>query len=156
MSDEEGVPPVNNGNVFDNYYWTQNHKDVSIHIPLQKHIRCKDIEIRFNPKNLYVKINDHDSPIIDGDLFSLVKSENCTWFIENSCDVYQLIVELDKKKFDEWWKYAIKGEPEIDLSKIVTGQGSIDDLDQETRMTIDKMLHDQKIKEEQGFYDKKA
>ena len=45
-----------------------------------------------------------------------------------------------------------KGEPKIDLSKIVTGKGSLDDLDQETRMTIDKMLYDQKKKEEQGFY----
>jgi len=47
MSEEEkGVPPVNNGNVFDNYYWTQNNKDVSVHIPLQKHIKCKDISIQ--------------------------------------------------------------------------------------------------------------
>jgi hypothetical protein len=155
MSEEGGVPPVNNGNVFDNYYWTQNHKDVSIHIPLQKNIRCKDIEVKFNPLHLYVKIRDQDSPVINGNLFSKVKAENCTWIIENSCDSYELIVELDKKKFDEWWKYAIEGEPQIDLSKIVTGQGSIDDLDQETRMTIDKMLYEQRIKEQQGFYDRK-
>ena len=155
MSEEEGIPPVNNGNVFENYFWTQNHKDVSIHIPLQKHIRCKDIDVKFSPNKLYVKIRDQDSPVIDGELFSIVKSENCTWYIENSCDTYELIMELDKKKFDEWWKCAIKGEPEINLSKIVTGQGSLDDLDQSTRMTIDKMLYEQKIKEEQGFYDRK-
>jgi len=156
MSEEEkGLPPVNNGFVLDNYRWTQNHKDVSLHIPLQKHIKCKDIDVRFNPTRLFIKIRDQESPIIDGDLFSIVKAENCTWLIENSCDTYELVVELDKKKFDEWWKYAIKGEPEIDLSKIVTGQGSLDDLDQETRMTIDKMLYEQKIKEEQGFYDRK-
>ena len=60
-------------------------------------------------------------------------------------DGNDLIIELDKKKFDEWWKYAIEGEPEIDLSKIVTERGSHEYMDQDTRMTIEKMIQEQKI-----------
>jgi len=149
-SDEEdkGLQPINNGLVLENYKWTQNHKDISIFIKLPKNIRGKDVDVKFNHDRLYVNIRGQDKPIINGQLFSLVKSENCTWLIDDG----ELIIELDKKKFDEWWKCVIIGEPIIDLAKIITEQGSVSDLDQETRMTIDKMLYEQKIKEEQGFY----
>ena len=106
--------------------------------------------MKFNPTHLYIKVKDE--VIIDKDLYSIVKSENCTWIIDEISGGKELVVELDKKKFDDWWKCALIGEPEIDQSKIVTEQGSLKDLDQETRMTIDKMLYDQKKKEEQGFY----
>ena len=144
--DEKGLFPINNGLVLENYRWTQNQKDVSITIPIESNTRTKDIEIKFNPTTLNVKIKGKE--IINGELFSVIKSENSTWLIDDS----ELVIELDKKKFDEWWDCALKGEPKIDLSKIVTEKGSLDDLDQETRMTIDKMLYDQKKKEEQGFY----
>ena len=148
MSNEEivKVKPINNGNEFETYTWTQNHKDVQFSIKLPLSTKTKEIDITFGIKSLKIKVRDEI--IIDGNLFSFVKVENCFWMIDDN----MLIVELDKKKFDEWWEYAIEGEPHIDLGKIITPKGSLDDLDQETRMTIDKMLYEQKIKEESGLY----
>ena len=130
---------INNGLELENYKWTQNHKDVTIIIPITKNIKSKDISIKFSHNKLYVNILD--SIIIDNELFGLVIKDNCTWMIDN----LDLIIELDKKKFDDWWKYAIKGEPEIDLSKIIT-ENTSEHLDQETKSSIDKMIYEQSIK----------
>lgn len=140
-NEEDEVLPINNGFELDTYKWTQNHKDIVITIPISDSIKSKDIQIVFKPNALKVKVKE--STIIDGDLFSNIKVENSMWLIDDT----ELVIEMDKKKFDEWWKCAIIGEPKINLSKIITGQGSLDDLDQSTRMTIDKMLYDQKMKE---------
>ena len=59
---------------------------------------------------------------------------------------------VEKKKFDEWWTCLLKGQPELDASKIAPPQGNISDLDDVTRATIDKMMYDQEIKEKNGFY----
>ena len=131
--------PINNGLELEKYKWTQNHKDITIIIPITENISRKDITIKFNHNNLYVNILG--CVIINGDLFGNVITDNCTWIMDGN----DLIIELDKKKFDEWWKYAIEGEPEIDLSKIVTERGSHEYMDQDTRMTIEKMIQEQKI-----------
>ncbi len=65
--DEKGLVPVNNGLILENYRWTQNHKDISIIIPLESDTRTKDIEIKFNPTTLNVKIKGQE--IINGKLF---------------------------------------------------------------------------------------
>lgn len=131
--------PINNGLELEKYKWTQNHKDITIIIPITENISRKDITIKFNHNKLYVNILG--CVIINGDLFGNVITDNCTWIMDGN----DLIIELDKKKFDEWWKYAIEGEPEIDLSKIVTDKGSYEYMDQDTRMTIEKMIQEQKL-----------
>lgn len=131
--------PINNGLELEKYKWTQNHKDITIIIPITENISRKDIIIKFNHNKLYVNILG--CVIINGDLFGNVITDNCTWIMDGN----DLIIELDKKKFDEWWKYAIEGEPEIDLSKIVTDKGSYEYMDQDTRMTIEKMIQEQKL-----------
>ena len=131
--------PINNGLELEKYKWTQNHKDITIIIPITENISRKDITIKFNHNKLYVNILG--CVIINGELFGNVITDNCTWIMDGN----ELIIELDKKKFDEWWKYAIEGEPEIDLSKIVTERGSHEYMDQDTRMTIEKMIQEQKL-----------
>ena len=149
--EKKGLEPVENGFEFENYKWTQNAKDVSLHIPISKNIKSKDINIDFNPTKLYVSIGN-ETPLFNGELFGIIKTENCTWFINDDGKKRELVVELDKKKFDEWWGCVLKGDPEIDQSKIRPPNASISDLDQETRATINKMMYDQEQKEKQGFY----
>ena len=57
MSEEEdkGVPPINNGNEFETYKWTQNHKDVSIFIYLKDKLKPRDIQVNFYPTSISVK-----------------------------------------------------------------------------------------------------
>lgn len=152
--ENKGLTPIDNGYVYDKFRWTQKAKEVSICIPLLKTIKPKDLKIIFKPEHLYVKIKD-DEPIFDGKLFSKIKCEDSTWLIEDSDDNNELVIELEKKKFDEWWSCVLIGEEELDMSLIRPPNAYIGDLDQETRYTIDKMLYEQEIKEKSGFYDRK-
>lgn len=145
------LDPIENGYVYDNYKWTQNAKDVSLYIPLDYNIKSKDLIIKFSPNHLFVGIKNQE-PIFDGELFSVVKAENSTWLMNTDSITKELVIELDKKKFDEWWGSVFKGEQELDMSKIRPPTANITDLDAATRATIDKMLYDQEQKEKQGFY----
>jgi hypothetical protein len=147
----KGLAPNNdNGYDFENYKWTQNAKDLSLYIPISENIKGKDIIVELNPTKILVGIRGSE-PFFNGELFSVIKTDNCTWLI-NSDDKRELVVELDKKKFDEWWPCVMKGDPEIDLSLVRPPNANMSDLDQETRATINKMMFEQQEKEKQGFY----
>ena len=136
--EKKGLVPIGNGYEFSNYKWTQNAKDVSINIPI------------FSPNIISITINGQI--FLEGELFSIIKSENSMWLIDSDNKKRELIVELDKKKFDEWWPCVLKGDTEIDLSKVRPPNANISDLDQETRATIGKMMFEQEEKEKNGFY----
>lgn len=52
------------GATFEKYSWTQTLDDVSITIPVEKHIRGKDIDCRITPTHLYMGIRGCE-PILD-------------------------------------------------------------------------------------------
>ena len=142
----EGIKPANeNGNIFDKYRWTQNKNDVTIYIPIPERVtNKKDIHIGIHSNSLIVKI--FDEIYIDGTFFERIKVENTVWSIVN----HEIVVEIDKvlinKTDGEWWLYCFVGEPKIDPKEIRPENVHISDMDEETRMSIAKMMYEQEMK----------
>jgi len=139
--------PINNGGILDKYSWTQTAYDLTITVPLPDDINRKDIEVDVTNKEVYVFFKS-ESYLTNSILSFDVKVEKTYWYKDGN----KLIIEIEKYKKHEWWKSVFVGDDEIDTSKVVPPTESIGDLDSETIATIDKMIYDQKKKEEAGFY----
>jgi len=157
--EEENIPsinndlqiPVENGGSTDLYVWTQTAYDLSMIIDICKlkninTFKAKNINVIFDVHVL--KIYFDNDLLLQGDFLHPIKVENSTWYKSDN----QIILEIDKFKKQEWWDCFFKGDKKIDSSKITPATENVGDLDQETRMTIDKMLKEQEAKEKAGFY----
>ncbi|KAG6605783.1 Protein BOBBER 1, partial [Cucurbita argyrosperma subsp. sororia] len=142
---EENGPRVpNNGNGLDmeNYCWTQTLQEVNINVPVPKGTKSRFVVCEIKKNHLKVGLKGQP-PVIDGELYQIVKPDDCYWSIE---DQSVISILLTKHNQMEWWKYLVKGEPEIDTQKVEPENSKLSDLDPETRQTVEKMMFDQRQK----------
>jgi len=66
---------------------------------------------------------------------------------EHGSALKTLTLILPKKQRDlTWWNSAIKGDPEINTRKIQPENSKLSELDDDTRVTVEKMMFDQQQK----------
>ncbi|KAG7598492.1 CS domain [Arabidopsis suecica] len=116
------LPNKGNGLDLETYSWTQNLQEVTVNIP----------------------VPSGQDPIIDGEFFNAVKPDECFWNIEDQKVISVLLTKQDQM---EWWKYCLKGEPEIDTQKVEPESSKLGDLDPDIRQSVEKMMFDQRQKQ---------
>lgn len=131
-----------NGAVHKHYSWTQTLSEVSIVVPVPREavpIKGKDCKIKIQRDHLNVGIAGGDD-ILAGPLFAPVRVDDCVWNLVDSNTIEVSLTKIDSMK---WWKCVVKGEPEIDTTKIEPEPSGLSDVDPEMRSTVEKMMYDQ-------------
>ncbi|KAI3875146.1 hypothetical protein MKX03_021640 [Papaver bracteatum] len=137
------VPNKGNGMDMENYSWTQSLQEVTINIPVPQGTKSKSVTCEIKKNHLKVGLKGQPC-IIDADFFQSVKVDDCFWSIEDSKLISILLTKQNQK---DWWKYLVKGEPEIDTQKSEPETTKLSDLDPETRSVVEKMMFDQRQKQ---------
>jgi len=143
----KGLTPVNNGAVHDTYRWVQSLQDLQVMVPVPKGTKAKQLVIDIKKTKLLCKIGGQ-TPILEGDLFADVKTEDCFWSVEDDAESGGRLVSVTLTKMNqmEWWKCVVKGELEINTQKVEPENSKLSDLDGDTRQTVEKMMYDQRQK----------
>lgn len=127
----------------DTYTWTQTLSEIDLTVPVAKGTLVRDLHISIARTHLTVSVGNH--VLIDGELFKEVRPEESTWSFEDGAIVH---ICIEKQNRQEWWECVIKGHTKIDTTKIVPETSKLSDLDPETRAMVEKMMFDQRQKEQ--------
>lgn len=135
-------PPPGNGGKTDKYTWTQTLSALEVFIPVKPGVKAKQIVCDIGVESIKVGVKG-EPLILDGKLHAKVKPDDCMWTL-----VDNKIVQVTFEKFDgmKWWSCVVQGDEGIDTKKIVPENSKLSDLDGETRMTVEKMMYDQRQK----------
>eukprot|EP01013_Petalomonas_cantuscygni_P003564 TRINITY_DN13765_c0_g1_i1.p1 TRINITY_DN13765_c0_g1~~TRINITY_DN13765_c0_g1_i1.p1 ORF type:complete len:347 (+),score=102.26 TRINITY_DN13765_c0_g1_i1:52-1092(+) len=136
------APSVGNGSSTDTYAWTQTLKDVEIRVPMGRPVKGRDVTVDVAAHKITIGLKG-EAPLVEGALPHEVDTDETYWTIE---DGRVVVLGLQKVNKMEWWKCAVVGEPEIDLQKVQPENSKLEDLDPDTRQTVEKMMFDQRQK----------
>eukprot|EP00933_Yihiella_yeosuensis_P053692 TRINITY_DN51967_c0_g1_i1.p1 TRINITY_DN51967_c0_g1~~TRINITY_DN51967_c0_g1_i1.p1 ORF type:complete len:334 (+),score=131.74 TRINITY_DN51967_c0_g1_i1:57-1058(+) len=140
--EDKTPPPPGNGGTTDKYRWTQTLDALEVYVNVPPGTKAKQVVCDIGGESLKVGIKG-EPLIISGKLHAKVKPDDCMWTL-----VDNKIVQITFEKFDnmKWWNCVMVGDPGIDTKKIVPENSKLSDLDGETRMTVEKMMYDQRQK----------
>lgn len=134
------IPPLGNGGTTEKYVWTQTLGNIDMHVITKEKVTKENINLKMTNSRLFIKVKDE--VIIDGEFYRKIKCDESMWYVEDD----QIHLVIEKYNTMEWWSTVIKGDPEIDVKKIVPENSKLTDLDSETRSVVEKMLYDQRQK----------
>ena len=141
--------PVNNGGRTDAYIWTQTLTEVVIEVFLPKNTLTKTISVETTGgehSRLVVTLQPPGGSVVtllEGEFEEEIKPDQTMWVKED--DMLVITVEKMAREMG-WWACVLKGHAKVDLQKIEPQQSQLDDLDDDTRQTVEKMMYDQKMK----------
>jgi len=144
------------------YRFEQSPLQLTVYVPFETKPIAKQLDIQFKGQFVSVKRKNSTDFILKGEISQPIKGNDSTWYIEDN----NLVLVFDKK-FKVWCSCVLKGDPEIDVSKIDAAlldgsdlsfeqQDQVKKLYQDAHVNIkrrDEMIEKRKQKEEE---DKKA
>jgi len=140
--DDKVPPPLGNGGKTDKYTWTQTLSALEVYVHVRPGVKAKQIVCDIGTDGLKVGIKGEEL-IVNGKMHAKVKPDDCMWTLLDNKIVQITLEKLDGMK---WWSCVVQGDAEIDTKKIVPENSKLSDLDGETRMTVEKMMYDQRQK----------
>lgn len=132
-----------NGADMEKYSWTQTLTEVVVMVPVPKGTKGKQCRVEIEKDSLRIGLKAESGNIVEGELFAVVKPDDCLWNLVDSC---MLEVSLVKQNGMQWWPCVIQGEPQIDTQQVEPEASKLSDLDPEMRSTVEKMMFDQQQK----------
>lgn len=139
-------PSVGNGGVVaGKYSWTQTLAEVNISIPVPNNTRGRDLNVVMKKNHLKVGLKSTTPVeyIIDAALTNNIIVDDSFWTVE---DGNRLSINLQKVNQMEWWDSVCVGHDKIDVKKVQPENSNLNDLDADTRQTVEKMMFDQRQK----------
>jgi hypothetical protein len=132
---------THNGGKNEKYSWSQGIHDLLVQIDLEKPTKSKDLDVTLENKHVKIVHKATKKTLLEGEFYDSIKVEDSTWSIEEGL---RLILNLEKAT-ENIWKIVIKGDPEIDATK-VDNTKSLDDFDPETQGALRKIVYEQNRK----------
>ncbi|KAJ3493782.1 hypothetical protein NLG97_g4510 [Lecanicillium saksenae] len=130
------------------YKWTQTIGELDINFTVPGNLKSRDLVVEIKKLKLTAGIKGQD-PIINGDLPHAVLVDDSTWTLSTNADGTKTVeIHLDKVNKMEWWAHVVTGAPKIDVTKIQPENSKLSDLDGQTRGMVEKMMFDQRQKEQ--------
>lgn len=145
--ESSGLDPStgNGGTVDGKYVWTQTLSELNINIPIPPNTRGRDLIVEIKKKKIKAALKSNpQNPIVDAPLTNSIICDDSFWTIE---DGNRLVLNLQKLNQMEWWDSVCSGDPKIDVKKVQPENSRLDDLDGDTRQTVEKMMFDQRQKQ---------
>mmetsp|Transcript_7307 Transcript_7307/g.11461 ORF Transcript_7307/g.11461 Transcript_7307/m.11461 type:complete len:168 (-) Transcript_7307:130-633(-) len=134
---------THNGDTTEKYDWSQNINEVTVQIPIPFGTTSKMLQVKIEPKRLFVKLKADDKPLIDGELQEKIKVDDSYWSIEDK----KYINITFEKAYEAIWKTVITGDKEIDPKKVDNSK-RLEEFDIETQGHLRKVLYEQERKKQ--------
>ena len=103
--------------------------------------KSKDLDVTLESKRITARRRADGTVLIEGEFYDDVRVDDSTWSIEEG---EKLILNLEKS-CENIWKTVIKGDAEIDASKVENTK-KLDDFDDETQGALRKIVYEQNRK----------
>ncbi|KAI8473747.1 MAG: HSP20-like chaperone [Monoraphidium minutum] len=134
-------PNAGRGADLAHYSWTQTLSEVSVVVPVPPGTKGRALDVTVARQHLRVGLKGA-APIIDGKLSEAVKADDCLWNLADNC----VELTLTKAEGMHWWRAVMEGDDPIDTQQVEPENSKLEELDPETRKTVEKMMFDQRQK----------
>ena len=139
------MPNKGNGGEAEKYVWTQTLDDLEMRVAVPPGTKSKEVECAFAKNRFSFKLKTASGePRIEGDFYAAITPDECYWTLEDNAYVSCFLQKA--KTGAEWWPHVLVDDPKIDTKKVEPENSRLDDLDGETRSTVEKMMYDQRQK----------
>ncbi|UKZ65554.1 uncharacterized protein TrAtP1_006754 [Trichoderma atroviride] len=130
------------------YKWSQTIGELDLSFNVPGNYKSRDLVVDIKKLSIIAGAKGQE-PIIKGDLPHAIRVDDSTWTLSTNSDGTKIVeIHLDKVNKMEWWPHVVTSAPTIDVTKIQPENSKLSDLDGETRGMVEKMMFDQRQKEQ--------